>query len=52
MNKAANVAAYAVVNAVLVVAQGNNALTGTAGVATGEVAGMIATDAYYHGSDR
>ncbi|HGB4252987.1 TPA: hypothetical protein ACIVG6_001865 [Salmonella enterica subsp. enterica serovar Virchow] len=43
VNKAANVAAHAVVNAALAVAQGNNALAGAAGAATGEVVGMIAT---------
>lgn len=37
VNKAANVAAHAVVNAALAVAQGNNALAGAAGAATGEV---------------
>ncbi|EOK6131182.1 hypothetical protein ACOU1X_004938 [Escherichia coli] len=45
---AGRVVAHAVVNAALAVAQGNNALTGAAGVASGEVVGgMIATDAYY-----
>lgn len=46
VNKAANVAAHAVVNAALAVAQGNNALAGVAGAATGEVVGMIATQMY------
>ena len=46
MNKAANVAAHAAVNAALVVAQGNNALVGAAGAATGEMVGMIATQMY------
>ncbi|EPO3748457.1 hemagglutinin repeat-containing protein, partial [Escherichia coli] len=46
VNKAANVAAHAVVNAALVVAQGNNALAGAAGAATGEVVGIIATQMY------
>ncbi|TLD74109.1 filamentous hemagglutinin N-terminal domain-containing protein [Escherichia coli] len=46
VNKAANVAAHAVVNAVLAVAQGNNALAGAAGAATGEVVGIIATQMY------
>ncbi|MCZ5083263.1 hemagglutinin repeat-containing protein [Escherichia coli] len=46
VNKAANVAAHAVVNAALAVAQGNNALVGAAGAATGEVVGMIATQMY------
>ena len=46
VNKAANVAAHAVVNAALAVAQGNNALAGAAGAATGEVVGMIATQMY------
>ena len=51
VNKAENVAAHAVVNAVLV-AQGNNVLACAADAATGEVVGMIATDAYYRESDR
>ncbi|WP_250152774.1 hemagglutinin repeat-containing protein, partial [Escherichia coli] len=46
VNKAANVAAHAVVNAALSLAQGNNALAGAAGAATGEVVGMIATQMY------
>ena len=46
VNKAANVAAHAVVNAALAVAQGNNALAGAVGAATGEVVGMIATQMY------
>ncbi len=46
VNKVANVAAHAVVNAALAVAQGNNALAGAAGAATGEVVGMIATQMY------
>ncbi|EJE7242158.1 hemagglutinin repeat-containing protein [Escherichia coli] len=46
VNKAANVAAHAVVNAALAVAQGNNALAGAAGAATGKVVGMIATQMY------
>ncbi|ELL3262191.1 hypothetical protein G5699_25535 [Escherichia coli] len=46
VNKAANVAAHAVVNAALAVAQGKNALAGAAGAATGEVVGMIATQMY------
>ncbi|EGC2831349.1 filamentous hemagglutinin, partial [Escherichia coli] len=46
VNKAANVAAHAVVNAALAVAQGNNALAGAAGAATGEVVGIIATQMY------
>nr|WP_241355846.1 hypothetical protein [Escherichia coli] len=33
--------AHALVNAALAVAQGNNALAGAAGAATGEVVGMI-----------
>ena len=49
---AGRVAAHAVVNAALAVAQGNNALAGAAGAATGEVVGMIATDAYYRESNR
>ncbi|EIH5004205.1 hypothetical protein B4V12_003625 [Shigella boydii] len=51
VNKAANVAAHAVVNAALV-AQGNNVLACATDAATGEVVGMIATDAYYRESDR
>ncbi|WP_249942493.1 VENN motif pre-toxin domain-containing protein, partial [Escherichia coli] len=39
-------AAHAVVNAALAVAQGNNALAGAAGAATGEMVGMIATQMY------
>ncbi|XQK57440.1 VENN motif pre-toxin domain-containing protein [Escherichia coli] len=46
VNKAANVAVHAVVNAALAVAQGNNALAGAAGAATGEMVGMIATQMY------
>ncbi|EKT3397828.1 hemagglutinin repeat-containing protein [Escherichia coli] len=46
VNKAANVTAHAVVNAALAVAQGNNALAGAAGAATGEVVGIIATQMY------
>ena len=49
---AGRVAAHAVVNAALAVAQGNNALAGATGAATGEVVGMIATDAYYRESNR
>ncbi|EEW3745979.1 hemagglutinin-related protein [Escherichia coli] len=40
---AGRVAAHAVVNAALSLAQGKNALAGAAGAATGEVVGMIAT---------
>ncbi|MEB8404583.1 polymorphic toxin type 25 domain-containing protein [Escherichia coli] len=43
---AGRVVAHAVVNAALAVAQGNNALAGAAGAATGEVVGMIATQMY------
>lgn len=43
---AGRVAAHAVVNAALAVAQGNNALAGATGAATGEVVGMIATQMY------
>ncbi|EFN6235745.1 filamentous hemagglutinin, partial [Escherichia coli] len=43
---AGRVAAHAVVNAALAVAQGNNALAGAAGAATGEVVGIIATQMY------
>ncbi len=38
--------AHAVVNAALSAVQGNNALAGAAGAATGEIMGIIATDAY------
>jgi hypothetical protein len=41
---AGRVAAHAVVNAALSLAQGKNALAGAAGAATGEVVGMIATE--------
>lgn len=44
---AGRVAAHAVVNAALAVAQGKNALAGAAGAATGEVVGMIATEMYH-----
>ncbi|HAM4810534.1 TPA: filamentous hemagglutinin N-terminal domain-containing protein, partial [Escherichia coli] len=43
---AGRVAAHAVVNAALSLAQGKNALAGAAGAATGEVVGMIATEMY------
>ncbi|ENG7712011.1 hypothetical protein ACT7WP_004579 [Escherichia coli] len=43
VNKTANVAAHAVVNAALAVVQGNNARASAAGAATGDVVGMIAT---------
>ncbi|SQM19162.1 putative adhesin/hemagglutinin/hemolysin [Escherichia coli] len=43
---AGRVAAHAMVNAALAVAQGNNALAGAAGAATGEVVGIIATQMY------
>ncbi|HGG2530564.1 TPA: hemagglutinin repeat-containing protein, partial [Escherichia coli] len=43
---AGRVAAHAVVNAALSLAQGNNALAGAAGAATGEMVGMIATQMY------
>ncbi|WFN97236.1 hemagglutinin repeat-containing protein [Edwardsiella ictaluri] len=46
VNKAANVAAHAVVNAALAVAQGNHPLAGAAGAATGEIVGMLATEIY------
>ncbi|ELV7529453.1 VENN motif pre-toxin domain-containing protein [Edwardsiella ictaluri] len=39
-------AAHAVVNAALAAAQGNNALAGAAGAATGEIVGMLATEIY------
>lgn len=44
VNKTANVAAHAVVNAALAVVQGNNARASAAGAATGDVVGMIATE--------
>ncbi|MBW9398263.1 filamentous hemagglutinin N-terminal domain-containing protein [Leclercia sp. EC_58] len=40
------VAAHAVVNAALAAAQGQDALAGAAGAATGELVGMIATEMY------
>ncbi len=43
---AGRVAAHAVVNAALSLAQGKNALAGAAGAATGEVVGMIAIQMY------
>ncbi|WP_392414799.1 hemagglutinin repeat-containing protein [Edwardsiella piscicida] len=43
---AGRVAAHAVVNAALAAAQGNNALAGAAGAATGEIVGMLATEMY------
>ncbi|HDX5688421.1 TPA: VENN motif pre-toxin domain-containing protein, partial [Escherichia coli] len=43
---AGRVAAHAMVNAALAVAQGKNALAGAAGAATGEVVGIIATQMY------
>ena len=43
---AGRVAAHAVVNAALSLAQGKDALAGAAGAATGEVVGMIATQMY------
>ncbi|WP_429839627.1 VENN motif pre-toxin domain-containing protein [Edwardsiella anguillarum] len=43
---AGRVAAHAVVNAALAAAQGNNALAGAAGAATGEIVGMLATEIY------
>ncbi|EEX2142742.1 hypothetical protein N1J35_005039 [Escherichia coli] len=47
VNKTANVAAHAVVNAALAVAQGNNALAGVAGAATGEVR-FTGNSGHYH----
>nr|WP_248793368.1 hypothetical protein [Escherichia coli] len=41
---AGRVAAHAVVNAALSLAQGKNALAGAAGAATGKMVGMIATE--------
>ncbi|MFA1646092.1 MAG: glycohydrolase toxin TNT-related protein, partial [Enterobacteriaceae bacterium] len=46
LNDAGKVAAHAVVNAALAAAQGQNALAGAAGAATGELVGMIATEMY------
>lgn len=43
---AARVLAHAAVNGALAAAQGNNALVGAGGAATGELIGMIASDAY------
>ncbi|EMM6516278.1 hemagglutinin repeat-containing protein [Enterobacter ludwigii] len=45
-DKAAKIAAHAVANAVLASMQGQNALAGAAGAATGEVMGMIAQEMY------
>ncbi|QVV61208.1 hemagglutinin repeat-containing protein [Leclercia sp. Colony189] len=46
LNDAGKVAAHAVVNAALAAAQGQDALAGAAGAATGELVGMIATEMY------
>lgn len=46
LNDAGKVAAHAVVNAALAAAQGQNALAGATGAATGELVGMIATEMY------
>lgn len=43
---AARVLAHAAVNGALAAAQGNNALVGAGGAVTGELIGMIASDAY------
>ncbi|QHT52753.1 filamentous hemagglutinin N-terminal domain-containing protein [Serratia liquefaciens] len=43
---AARVLAHAAVNGALAAAQGNNALVGAGGAATGELIGMIASDSY------
>ncbi|MEB6380125.1 hemagglutinin repeat-containing protein [Leclercia adecarboxylata] len=45
------VAAHAVVNAALAAAQGQNALAGAAGAATGELVGMIAKEMYDKSAD-
>lgn len=45
-NRAANLMVHATVNAALALAQGNNALAGAAGAATGEAVGMIAQSLY------
>lgn len=46
------VAAHAVVNAALAAAQGQNALAGAAGAATGELVGMIALEMYGKSADK
>ncbi|WP_286787169.1 hemagglutinin repeat-containing protein [Leclercia sp. UBA1284] len=46
LNDAGKVAAHAVVNAALAAAQGQDALAGAAGAATGELVGMIALEMY------
>lgn len=51
LNDAGKVAAHAVVNAALAGAQGQNALAGAAGAATGELVGMIATEMYGKSAD-
>lgn len=51
LNDAGKVAAHAVVNAALAAAQGQNALAGAAGAATGELVGMIATEMYGKSAD-
>lgn len=51
LNDAGKVAAHAVVNAALAAAQGQDALAGAAGAATGELVGMIATEMYGKSAD-
>ncbi|MNB93170.1 Adenosine monophosphate-protein transferase and cysteine protease IbpA precursor [compost metagenome] len=51
LNDAGKVAAHAVVNAALAAAQGQNALAGAAGAASGELVGMIATEMYGKSAD-
>lgn len=51
LNDAGKVAAHAVVNAALAAAQGQNALAGAAGAATGELVGMIALEMYGKSAD-
>ncbi|MCU6678623.1 hemagglutinin repeat-containing protein [Leclercia tamurae] len=51
LNKTGIVAAHAVVNAALAAAQGQNALAGAAGAATGELVGMIAKEMYDKSAD-
>ncbi|CAE1140998.1 hemagglutinin repeat-containing protein [Serratia sp. Tan611] len=46
LDDAGKVLAHAAVNAALAAAQGNNALVGAGGAATGELIGMIAVNAY------
>uniref|UniRef100_UPI00289D2E5E HNH/ENDO VII family nuclease n=1 Tax=Leclercia sp. TaxID=1898428 RepID=UPI00289D2E5E len=52
LNDAGKVAAHAVVNAALAAAQGQDALAGAAGAATGELVGMIALEMYGKSADK